>query len=106
MPHTDYGRELTNMIILAIKLSLGLVHCGRGLMHISVTHHHGKAISNSRLSCIAALILLLASNSRVMVRPKFINYFFLIAGALRPKYLVTVDAANKEQSNPLKTGPT
>ncbi|ESU35225.1 19S/PA700 proteasome regulatory particle subunit Rpn1p/S1, partial [Giardia duodenalis] len=104
MPHTDYGRELTNMIILAIKLSLGLVHCGRGLMHISVTHHHGKAISNSRLSCIAALILLLASNSRVMVRPKFINYFFLIAGALRPKYLVTVDAANKEQSNPLKTG--
>ena len=104
MSQTDSGKELTNMILLAVKLSLGLVHCGRGLMHISVTHHHGKAISNSRLSCIAALVLLLASNSRVMVRPKLTIYFFLIAGALRPKYLVTIDAANKEQSNSFKVG--
>lgn len=102
--NNESGREMTNMMILAIKLSLGLVHCGRGLMHISVTHHHGKAISNPRLSCIAALLLLLASNSKVLVRPKFTVYFFLIAGALHPKYLVTVDAANKEQSNSFKTG--
>lgn len=104
MSHSETSREMTNMIILAIKLSLGLVHCGRGLMHISVAHHHGKVISNPRLSCIAALLLLLASNSKVIVRPKFTVYFFLIAGALHPKYLVAVDAANKEQCNTFKTG--
>lgn len=90
--------------LLSSKIALGLVNCGRGLVSLNVSSLQGRVVNVARLSCLTSLLMFMNPSSRVMLRPKCSTFFFLLAGAMRPKLLAAVDAADKPQAVSMKVG--
>ncbi|GIQ83524.1 26S proteasome regulatory complex, non-ATPase subcomplex, Rpn1 subunit [Kipferlia bialata] len=95
----------TNDIMLfAIRYSLGLVYAGKGTVRINVTHSRGRVVSPSRLACIMALALFLAPASRAVLHREGTFLLYLVAGALRPRTVHCIDSAGHPVATSVRVG--